>query len=288
VQAANEMMAYFIHNDTDCAFYYRDDFRVYRDVDGVWEIVLDRTQATDAPRRIDAGATKSYFVLWHFDPETNTLCPTCVLDYGNHLFVRPLYNDAAGTDSAGHYEFEFEVSPAAPGFEGLTHEEAVALALEQEDIFQQRIAEMMDFVMQTYPGRQFIVPYGEIEISSTGFTLAKQNVSEYSFTFSPHMWALAHYRDGQWRPMMIISEEWGDRYSGTTLHALSGSRLPSVQNIASGEVVRSININFEGFYQELQPGRYMFIMNYHKINETGLEDFANEMEWLFIEFEIAQ
>jgi hypothetical protein len=275
VEAAEGFITFIIHNDSGSALYYRDNFRVYRDNHGEWELFLDRSEFAGTLNRIEAGANRAYFIMWPYDPATSTICMHCVLQEGSHRFIRPLYSDSAGNNEVGRHEFEFEVEQPIPP--ATTPEESLAEYEIFHEIIEQRLFEMLDFVMQVYPGRQLIVPIGDVQISETQLRFSKENTSEYDFTFSHHAWTLAIYQDGRWQPLLL-------EIPARSLRAMQGGWAALRDDLPAGAIT-NIVINFKTFYHELAPGRYMLIQNY---GASPQPEHALDLEWMFIEFEITE
>jgi len=107
----------------------------------------------------------------------------------------------------------------------------------------ERRADSIAYATQS-PGNQ-IVLVGEVEVSRTGIAFSLENRTEMEFTYGAP-WDLAHYVDGDWLPMPHLPG------AGSGMWTMQAYTL-------QGGGIQQYRQNWEWFFGELPPGRYMFI-----------------------------
>ena len=95
-----------------------------------------------------------------------------------------------------------------------------------------------------YP-RNRIVHIGEVEVTRTGIAFSMQNLTDMEFNYGAH-WDLAYYTGGNWAPM--------PHPPGT-----GGMPWPAIGFSLQGGGIQQYRQEWEWLFDQLSPGRYMFI-----------------------------
>jgi len=116
--------------------------------------------------------------------------------------------------------------------------------------------------------RDIIALVGDVEVSRTGIAFSLENRTSESFGYGAP-WDLAYFYGGQWIPVTHLPGAGGGMWT------MEGYDLQ-----AGG--IKSYRVNFEWFFGELAPGRYMFI------RDGWLGGWSRDMPRTFavVEFEI--
>jgi len=127
-----------------------------------------------------------------------------------------------------------------------------------------------DFITRatTFPSRD-IVLVGEVEVSRTGIAFSLENRSGLEFNYGAR-WSLAEYVSGRWIPVEHLPG------SGIFWHLIGFSLQ------AGG--IQQYRQEFDGLYDVLPPGRYMFIRD----GWLGVWDRNQETVYAVVEFVITE
>ncbi|MCL2217531.1 MAG: hypothetical protein FWB91_11015 [Defluviitaleaceae bacterium] len=137
-----------------------------------------------------------------------------------------------------------------------------AVTQEMRDFRANRIAEAIQ-----QPADR-IVLVGDVEVSRTGIAFSLENRTSEEFTYGAP-WDLAYFHEGRWLPVPHLPG------AGSGMWTMQAYMLQ-----AGG--IQQYRINFEWFFGELAPGRYMFIRD----GWTGYWSESGPGTYAFVEFEV--